>query len=190
MLAAFLLGNEFTPDQKRRIFEYYDPLTTGDSSLSECIQSIVACEVGEVAVAHRYLTDTATTDLSDLQRNVRDGMHVASCGGTWMAVVYGFAGLRDFDGELTFRPAMPPHWQRLRFRLRVRGALLEVEFTPREARYRLVEGGPLTLHHRDESVCLLAAGAERRLPDANMAPKAWTESQRAAAAEGAMLGGP
>ena len=188
MLAAFLLGNEFTDEEKQRIFDYYDPLTTGDSSLSECIQSIVACEVGEVAVAHRYLTDTATTDLSDLHHNVRDGMHVASCGGTWMAVVYGFAGLRDYAGELTFKPALPPHWQKLRFRLRVRGMLLEVTFTQREACYRMLEGGPLTIHHREERV-VIPPGAERRLQDPDMAPEAWSKSQKAVAVSGAQLTG-
>ena len=182
MLAAFLLSSEFTNDEKRRIFDYYDPLTTGDSSLSECIQSIVACEVGEVAVAHRYLLETATTDLWDSQRNVRDGMHVASCGGTWMAVVYGFAGLRDDSGQLTFKPALPPHWQKLRFRLRVRQTLLEVEFTQREACYRVLEGGPLALHHRDERI-VIEAGAERRLRDPDMVrEERWTKSQKAAVA--------
>lgn len=186
MLAAFLLGNEFTEEQKRRIFDYYDPLTTGDSSLSECIQSIAACEVGEVAVAHRYLVDSATTDLADLHRNVRDGMHVASCGGTWMAIVYGFAGLRDYSGNLTFKPAMPPHWQKLRFRLRVRGAVLEVTFTGREVTYRLLEGGPLEFHHRDELI-VLTPGSERRLSDPDMEPELWSKSQKAAAASGAQL---
>jgi alpha,alpha-trehalose phosphorylase len=189
MLAAFLLGNEFTPEQKRRIYEYYDPLTTGDSSLSECIQSIVACEVDEVAVAHRYLIDTATTDLWDLHKNVRDGMHVASCGGTWMAIVYGFAGLRDYAGELTFRPALPPHWHKLRFRLRVRGTLLEVVLTPREALYRLLEGDRLALCHRDARI-VLTAGQEHRVLDPAMAPEAWTKGQQAVAASGAQLTGP
>ena len=187
MLAAFLLGGEFTDDEKRRIFDYYDPLTTGDSSLSECIQSIVACEVGEVAVAHTYLTENATTDLWDSQRNVRDGMHVASCGGTWMAVVYGFAGLRDDSGQLTFKPSLPPHWQKLRFRLRVRRTLLEVEFTQREACYRVLEGGPFALRHRNERI-VVEAGSERRLADPGMAPEAWTRSQKAVAASGAPRG--
>jgi alpha,alpha-trehalose phosphorylase len=186
MLAAFLLGNEFTQEEKRRIFDYYDPITTGDSSLSECIQSIVACEVGEVAVAHRYLTDTATTDLSDLHQNVRDGMHVASCGGTWMAIVYGFAGLRDYAGELAFKPALPPHWQKLRFRLHVREALLEVELTQQHATYRLLAGGSLAFQHGDERI-VLAAGEERRLQDPHMAPEAWTSGQKAVAASGAAI---
>src|SRR5690606_31552320 len=152
VLAAFLLGDEFKDEEKQRIFDYYDPLTTGDSSLSECIQCIEACEVGEVAVAHRYLTGSAQVDLADIHKNVRDGMHVASCGGTWMAVVYGFAGLRDYGGEISFRPALPPHWQKLRFRLRVRDSLLEVQLAQREAIYRLLDGPPLSITHRGERV--------------------------------------
>jgi alpha,alpha-trehalose phosphorylase len=187
MLAAFLLGNEFSEGEKRRIFEYYDPLTTGDSSLSECIQSIVACEVGEVAVAHRYLTDSATVDLADRHKNVRDGMHVASCGGAWMAVVYGFAGLRDYQGELSFRPAMPPHWQRLRFRLRVRGALLEVELAQREACYRLLEGAFLEVTHREQKF-ELHPGEQRTIRDPRMSPEVWSQSELAVAATHGQLG--
>jgi alpha,alpha-trehalose phosphorylase len=130
--------------------------------------------------------DTATTDLSDLHGNVRDGMHVASCGGTWMAIVYGFAGLRDDDGQLVFRPALPPHWERLRFRLRVRGAQLEVELKQRQANYRLLSGGPLAFDHRKEHI-VLSTGEERRVDDPDMAPQAWTMSQTAIAASGAHL---
>src|SRR5262249_51825339 len=172
MLAAFLLGNEFSQQEKRRIFEYYDPLTTGDSSLSECIQSIVACEVGEVAVAHRYLINSATTDLADLHRNVRDGMHIASCGGTWMAVLYGFAGLRDYDGEISFAPGLPPHWKKLRFRLRVRNAQLEVEFAEKEAVYSLIEGVGLEFFHRKQRI-VLGSGERRRIHDPMITPEVW-----------------
>ncbi|MDD9971962.1 MAG: beta-phosphoglucomutase family hydrolase [Myxococcales bacterium] len=175
MLAAFLLGNAFSEPEKRRIFDYYDPLTTGDSSLSECIQSIVACEVGEVAVAHRYLNNNAITDLADRHRNVRDGMHIASCGGTWMAVVYGFAGLRDYDGQVSFRPSLPPHWEKLRFRLRVRSTLLEVQLEPHAAVYRLLEGETLTLVHRDQRVSL-ARGEELRIADEQMVCRMWRPS--------------
>jgi alpha,alpha-trehalose phosphorylase len=95
VLAAFLLGEHFTVEEKRRIFDYYDPLTTGDSSLSMCIQSIVAAEVGYCDKACRYFADACAMDLGDVGGNVRDGLHVAALGGTWMALVYGFAGLRD-----------------------------------------------------------------------------------------------
>ena len=177
MLAAFLLGNEFSPEAKRRIWEYYDPITTGDSSLSECIQSIVACDVGEVPVAHRYLMDSVSLDLADLHGNVRDGIHVASCGGTWMAFVYGFAGMRDYDGAISFRPVMPPHWSLLRFRLRVRGSVLEVQLRRGEARYRLLEGPPLVISHRGQEIAV-SGTEEHRVND----PQMWTpEAERAGA---------
>ena len=167
MLAAFLLGNEFSPEAKRRIWEYYDPITTGDSSLSECIQSIVSCDVGEVPVAHRYLVDSVTLDLADLHGNVRDGIHVASCGGTWMAFVYGFAGMRDYDGAISFRPVLPPHWTLLRFKLRVRGLILEVQLRQGEARYRLLEGPPLAISHRGQ-VIAVSGTEEHRVHDPHM----------------------
>jgi alpha,alpha-trehalose phosphorylase len=160
LLAAFLLDQEFTEADKRRIFDYYDPITTGDSSLSECIEAIVACAVGEVGAAHRYLLDSAVVDLADRNLNVRDGVHLASCAGTWMAMVNGFAGMRDTDGELSFRPSLPPHWGRVRFRVRVRGSLLELELRQGETRYRLIEGPPLSVRHVEESF-LLEPGRER-----------------------------
>ena len=119
VLAMFLLGNEFSPEQKKRNFDYYDPLTTGDSSLSACIQSIVAFEIGYDERALRYLNYAVLMDLADVGGNVRDGVHIASIGGTWMAIVYGLAGMRDYGGKMSFNPqilvdraGLPPHHPR------------------------------------------------------------------------------
>jgi trehalose/maltose hydrolase-like predicted phosphorylase len=107
VLATFLLGEHFTAAEKRRIFDYYDPLTTGDSSLSVCIQSVMAVELGYYAQAYRYFADAVVMDLGDIGGNVRDGLHIASLGGTWMALVHGFAGLCDHGGRLRFHPWLP-----------------------------------------------------------------------------------
>ncbi|MGH2721582.1 MAG: HAD-IA family hydrolase, partial [Actinomycetota bacterium] len=115
VLATVLLGEEFTLEEKRRIFEYYDPLTAGDSSLSESIQSIAAAEVGALRAAEEYLVDAATLDLADDEGNVRDGLHVASAGGVWSALVSGFGGMRDHAGELSFDPRLPADWPSLSF---------------------------------------------------------------------------
>lgn len=164
VLAAFLLGEHFTVEEKRRIFDYYDPLTTGDSSLSTCIQSIVAAEVGYCDKACRYFADACAMDLGDVGGNVRDGLHVAALGGTWMALVYGFAGLRDHGGRPRFRPALPRGWRRLHFRLRVRGSLLEVDLGQERARYELLEGEALEIEHEGEWVRLESGGGARWLP--------------------------
>jgi alpha,alpha-trehalose phosphorylase len=152
VLAMFLLADEFSLEQKKRNFDYYDELTTGDSSLSACIQSIVAFEVGYDERATSYLINALLMDLADVGGNVRDGCHIASMGGTWMGVVYGLAGLRDRGGRLAFRPHRQV--QSLRFRLTVRGQQLAVEMEAGSVTYRLEQGDGLTIYHMDERLDL------------------------------------
>jgi alpha,alpha-trehalose phosphorylase len=128
VLAMFLLGDEFSLEQKKRNFDFYDPLTTGDSSLSASIQSVVAFELGYLKQALEYARYAALMDLADVGGNVKDGCHIASMGGTWMAIVYGAAGMRDYDGVLSFRPRYPRTDLVVRFPLTVRGCRLQVDF--------------------------------------------------------------
>jgi alpha,alpha-trehalose phosphorylase len=107
VLAMFLLGHEFSLEAKKRNFEFYDPLTTGDSSLSSCIEAIVALEIGEYEKAVTYARAALLMDLADVGGNVKDGCHIASMDGTWMVLAYGFGGLRDYGGSLSFRPQRP-----------------------------------------------------------------------------------
>lgn len=155
VLAMFLLGNEFTLDAKKRNFDYYDPLTTGDSSLSACIQSIMAAEIGYMEEAMEYGRYAVLMDLADVGHNVSDGCHIASMGGTWMVLVYGFAGMRDFDGHLTFRPRLPKELKNLRFPLTIRGQTLEVAIDRDTATYTLREGTDFAIHHFEDEVQLV-----------------------------------
>jgi alpha,alpha-trehalose phosphorylase len=104
VLAMFLLGHAFSLEAKQRNFAFYDPLTTGDSSLSSCIEAIIAAQIGDMDKAIRYGRAALLMDLADVGGNVRDGCHIASMGGTWMMLAYGFGGLRDYDGTLSFWP--------------------------------------------------------------------------------------
>jgi alpha,alpha-trehalose phosphorylase len=160
VLAMFLLGHEFSAEQKRRNFDYYDQLTTGDSSLSACIQSIVAFEIGHDKLALRYLIHALLMDLADVGGNVKDGCHIASMGGTWMGVVYGLAGLRDYGGRLSFHPNK--QIKDLRFHLTVRGQLLAVEIKTDAVTYTLEEGDGLVIYHRDEKLDLKPGQPLRR----------------------------
>ncbi len=157
VLAMFLLGDQFTPEVKKRNFDYYDPLTTHDSSLSVCIQSIVANEIGYTRKALEYFHFAATMDLSDIGGNMRHGAHIASIGGTWLALVYGFAGMRDHGGRITFRPRLPAEWRCLRFSLAIRGRRLRVEAGHEVTTYSLTEGDELTIFHDGEPIRLTAA---------------------------------
>jgi alpha,alpha-trehalose phosphorylase len=150
VMAMFMLGNEFTAEQKRRNFDYYDPLTTGDSSLSASIQSIVAAEIGDEDSASRYFDFALLMDLADLAGNVSDGVHIASAAGVWMALVFGFGGVRDFDGDLTIDPCLPHRFDELSFALRFQDRQIRVTLTHEDERYILDEGQPLDVTIRGE----------------------------------------
>ena len=156
VLALFLIGHAFSAEEKRRNFDYYDPLTTGDSSLSVCIQSIIAAENGYGEEAFNYFRYAALMDLADIGGNVRDGVHVASIGGTWMAAIYGLAGMRDYGGILSFDPRLPIQWEGMNFPLTVRGCELEVELVYDQATYRLRKGDELSFRHQGQEVILHA----------------------------------
>ncbi|HET7530987.1 MAG TPA: glycoside hydrolase family 65 protein [Mycobacteriales bacterium] len=151
VLAMQLRGDAFTPEQKRRNFDYYEALTVRDSSLSAATQAVMAAEVGHLDLALDYAAEAALVDLRDLKHNTRDGLHMASLAGTWTALVWGFGGTRDHDGQLTFAPRLPAGLTRLRFNLLYRGVRLRVEVHPDAATYSLTDGGrTLTLRHHGE----------------------------------------
>jgi alpha,alpha-trehalose phosphorylase len=155
LLAMFLLGHEFSPEAKKRNFEFYDPLTTGDSSLSSCIETIVALEIGEYDKAAAYARAALLMDLADVGGNVKDGCHIASMGGTWMVFAYGFGGLRDYDGNLSFRPQRPPEpHASLKFPVTWRGSVIEVDIAPDSTTYTLRKGDPMVIRHEDEEITL------------------------------------
>src|SRR4051794_22885664 len=156
VLALYLRGDAFSPQQKVRNFEYYEPLTVRDSSLSACTQAVVAAEVGHLELAHDYFGEAALMDLDDLEHNTRDGVHIASLAGTWIAAVAGFGGMRDHDGSPRFTPRLPEALNRLAFRLCVRGRRLLVDVRPKHATYTLERGAPLEISHHGEPVTIIA----------------------------------
>ena len=151
VLAMFLLGNEFSLEQKRRNFDYYDPLTTGDSSLSACVQSIVAAEIGDHRRALEYFQYALLMDLANVAGNASNGVHIASAAGVWSSLVFGFGGVRDFDGQLSFDPRLPAAWKELAFSLLFCGRQLRVALTRDEERYVMDSGDPLKITVRGES---------------------------------------
>jgi alpha,alpha-trehalose phosphorylase len=127
VLAMFLRGEHIDREQKRRNFEYYDPITTGDSSLSACVQAIVAAEVGHHDLAFDYFRQALYVDLLDTHGNTDQGIHIASTGGVWAGLVHGFAGLHDNGESLRFTPRMPERWDSFSFRLIRHGSTLRVD---------------------------------------------------------------
>jgi alpha,alpha-trehalose phosphorylase len=152
VLAMYLRGDAFTLEQKRSNFDYYEKLTVRDSSLSACCQAVIAAEVGYVALAYDYLGEAALMDLENLEHDTRDGLHVASLAGTWIALVAGFGGMREGNDTLTFAPRLPEGIARLAFNLEFQGRRLRVEVTPSTVSYVLKRGDDLELFHFDRAI--------------------------------------
>ena len=171
VLALHWCGKEFDLDQKARAFAYYETLTVRDSSLSACTQAIVAAEVGQLDLAGDYLAEAAMMDLHDLEQNTSDGLHIASLAGTWLALVAGFGGMRDHDGQLSFRPALPKQVDRLAFSVGWRETCVHVSITAEQVNYSLTgdPGVELTLLHYDEPFTV-AVGSPVSLPMKITAP--------------------
>ncbi|HET6877841.1 MAG TPA: glycosyl hydrolase family 65 protein [Jatrophihabitans sp.] len=162
VLAMHWADYAFTPDEKARNFAYYDPLTVRDSSLSAATQAVLAAEVGHLDLAAEYLTEAALMDLLDLERNAKDGLHIASLAGGWLALVAGFGGMRDSGAHLRFRPQLPPAWERLRFSVRYLGSRIHVQITDGAVTYR--SSGQVTIvHDGGEGAELLELEAEQEV---------------------------
>ncbi|WP_165063225.1 glycoside hydrolase family 65 protein [Marisediminicola senii] len=156
VLALFLQGDLFTDEQKLADFDYYDPLTTGDSTLSAVVQSIIAAEVGYQELAMKYFMAGLFVDLADLHHNTSDGVHVASTGGMWSALVFGFGGLRDHNGNLTLDPRLPADWDGITFRLTVKGSRMRVDLVQESVTLTIEEGTEVSIavrgvHHTVEA---------------------------------------
>ncbi|MDP8953452.1 MAG: family 65 glycosyl hydrolase [Actinomycetota bacterium] len=147
VFALYACGDQFDAEQKRRDFDYYEPITVRDSSLSACIQAIVAAEVGHLDLAFDYFRETALVDLRDIAGNTADGLHLASLAGAWLVAVAGFGGLRDHGDTLAFSPRLPPRITRMCIRLLYRGRRLRIDVGPGTTRYEVLSGEPLELMH-------------------------------------------
>jgi len=129
-------------------------LTVRDSSLSAATQAVIAAEVGQLQLAYDYLGEAALMDLNDLEHNVRDGVHIASLAGAWIALVAGFGGMRMRGSSLRFAPRLPNGIERLTFHIMFRSRRLRVAVTAAEATYCLLAGEPLTVRHHGEEIAL------------------------------------
>jgi alpha,alpha-trehalose phosphorylase len=153
----------FTPEQRARNFDYYERITVRDSSLSACSEAVMAADVGHLRLAFDYAAEAALMDLHDFEHNTRDGLHIASLAGTWIALVIGFGGVRDHSDVLELRPRLAEGLTRLAFSMLRRGVRLHVAVTPRAATYSLDgDGTTMRISHHGEPLTLTSAEAVTR----------------------------
>lgn len=125
----YLFEDDFTVDDIKRNFEFYEPMTVHESSLSPCVHAILAAKTGLKEKAYEMYVRTARLDLDDYNNDTEDGLHITSMAGTWMSVVKGFAGQRVKDGFLHLNPYIPEEWSSYSFRLGFRGSWLKISVT-------------------------------------------------------------
>ena len=152
--SIYWFEDEFDIQSIERHFDFYEPLTVHESSLSSCIHSIMAATIGRQEKAYEMYLQTARLDLDDYNNDTCDGLHITSMGGTWMAFVQGFGGMRVRKGKLHFNPFIPEGWKSYSFRINFRGASLELFMDTRH--FRIV-------NHSKNAVQLVIAGKEMEL---------------------------
>lgn len=150
VLAHFLLEDEQSLEIMKRSYDYYEKITTHDSSLSYCIYSIMAAKLDYKEKAFNYFIETARLDLENTHGNTKDGLHMANMGGTWLAIVYGFAGMRVKESGISFAPFVPEQWQGYSFFVQYQNQKLKLELTKTDLNITLVEGDELEVTVYDE----------------------------------------
>ena len=139
----YFFSQDYTLEEKRANYDFYEARTIHESSLSPSLHSILALELGKMDDAYTFFSYGARMDLDNYNRNTDQGLHVTSAAGVWASMVFGYGGMRTDGDLLILRPALPAQWRSYRFRLRYQGALLEVRVNDRDVELQVLDGGPV-----------------------------------------------
>jgi maltose phosphorylase len=146
----YFFEDHFKLDTLSKNFDFYEPLTVHESSLSPCVHSILAARIGQPDKAYQLYLNTSRLDLDDYNNEVHEGLHITSMAGTWMSVVQGFGGLRIEDNMLVFRPMIPHQWSSFTFKVLFRNRLLSVHISNAGTDISLEKGSPVMVKVNDE----------------------------------------
>jgi maltose phosphorylase len=150
----YLFEDDFDIETIRRNYDFYEPLTVHESSLSPCVHVILASKLGYKSSAYELYLRTARLDLDDYNNDTEEGCHITSMAGTWMSVVKGFGGMRVRDGKLHFNPFIPDQWKSYSFRIEFRGRVLKIKVSKDGVETKLESGEPLVIDVKGEDVQL------------------------------------
>ena len=147
----YFLEHLYDKETIRRNFDFYEPMTVHESSLSPCVHSILAASLGKLDRAQEFYRRTARLDLDNINNDTCDGLHITSMAGSWLSIVQGFAGMRTLTGQLSFDPQLPDGWDGYAFKIVYRGRLIEVSVSRDGTGLKLLSGDTMTvlLHGRE-----------------------------------------
>lgn len=136
----YLFDEDFSREQIERNYDFYEPMTVHESSLSACIHSIIAARLGREEKAMEFYLRTARLDLDNYNNDTQDGLHITSMSGSWLAIVQGFAGMRTARNKLSFAPFCPTSWNGYAFTILYRGRRLQIRITKEQMEICLLSG--------------------------------------------------
>lgn len=142
----YFFEDDFDIDSHRRHFDFYEPRTLHESSLSPCVHVVLAAKLGKEEKAYELYLRTSRLDLDDYNHEVHEGLHITSMAGTWLSVVQGFGGMRVKNGQLHFSPMLPKNWSGFEFKILFRGNTLNIAVDKQHVTINSLQGKELTLH--------------------------------------------
>ncbi len=148
----YYFEDQFSKDQLEKHFDFYEPLTVHESSLSPCVHSIQAATLGRMEQAYTFYLRTSRLDLDDYNKEVHEGLHITSMAGTWMSIVEGFGGMRVKNDQLYFEPRLPEQWEGFSFKVNFRHQILKVIVNKGETIFELEGTEPLEVYVFDQKV--------------------------------------
>ncbi|MGO4900529.1 glycoside hydrolase family 65 protein [Bacillus sp. GM2] len=163
----YFFNHRFTKEEKRRNFEFYEPMTVHESSLSPSVHAVLAAELKMEKKALELYKRTARLDLDNYNHDTEEGLHITSMTGSWLAIVQGFAGMRTQEETLSFAPFLPKEWDGYSFNINYRNRLINVQVEENSVAFNLVKGEPLSMTVYGEQIALNGR-YERRMPDEPM----------------------
>lgn len=153
----YFFEDDFDLETVRRNFDFYEPMTVHESSLSPCVHVILASKLGYEEKAYELYLRTARLDLDDYNNDTEDGCHITSMAGTWISIIKGFGGMRILNNELHFTPFIPKQWKSYSFRIEFRKRVLKIEVSKENVKAKLESGDPLKIYVSDKMIDLVSA---------------------------------
>lgn len=151
----YFFEDHFSKEELERHFDFYEPYTVHESSLSPCVHSIQAAKLGRMEQAYTFYLRTSRLDLDDYNKEVEEGLHITSMAGTWMSIVEGFGGMRMLDGVLHFEPRIPEQWESYSFKINFRDQIITVTVSADSSSFSISGNRPITIQVHGTSVQLV-----------------------------------
>ena len=141
----YFFEDHFSEEELKRHFDFYEPFTVHESSLSPCVHSIQAAKLNQMEQAYKFYLRTSRLDLDDYNKEVEEGLHITSMAGTWMSIVEGFGGMRVANDQLSFTPRIPEKWDSYSFKINFRGSVVKVSVKQKETEFSISGNDAITI---------------------------------------------